>query len=71
VSLPDDLYAAIRAEAGGNVSGWLAEAAERQLKRTRLIALVDEWLEESGGPMTDEEIRETDEWLGFSSTPER
>jgi hypothetical protein len=72
VSLEDDLYQRVRDAAGPDgVSGWLADAAARRLRREGLRAVADEIAAETGGPFTEEELSEARGWLHSSSTPAR
>lgn len=48
--LADDIVAAAKAESGGNVSAWLAEAARRSLKHTILTELFEDMVREAGPP---------------------
>jgi hypothetical protein len=50
---------------GGNVSAWLAEAAEDKLRLEGLQRLVAEY-EAEHGPFTEEEMAEADRRLGYS-----
>jgi Arc/MetJ-type ribon-helix-helix transcriptional regulator len=63
ISLDDTLLAAIRQQApSGNVSGWLAEAAERRLRNEALRAYAAE-VEAESGPFTSEELEAARAWL--------
>ena len=68
VSLPTSLVAqAKRAVAEGrapSVSAYVARALEEQAKLDDLALLLDEMLEESGGPLTSAERHEVDRALG-------
>ena len=69
ISLSDELLDAIRADAsGGNVSGWLADAAERKLRILALHAYADE-VEAASGPLTEDELEAARGWLS-SATPQ-
>ena len=46
-----------------SASAYITNAIERKLTREEGIAMLDEWLEESGGPMTAEEKRMVDREL--------
>lgn len=72
VSLEDDLYQRVRDAAGADgVSGWLADAAARRLRREGLRAVADEIAAETGGPFTEDELSEARGWLHSSLTPAR
>jgi Arc/MetJ-type ribon-helix-helix transcriptional regulator len=64
VSLPDHLVEhARRAVAEGraaSVSAYVAAALEQKSQADDLKALLEQMLEETGGPMTDEERRQAD-----------
>jgi hypothetical protein len=63
VSLDDSLLDEIRASAQqGNVSGWLADAAQRKLRADALNAYADE-VEVATGPLTDQELAHARAWL--------
>ena len=57
VSLDDDLLAELKQAAGSNVSGFIASAVRRQLRRKDLEALLSE-LEEELGPPSERELAE-------------
>jgi Arc/MetJ-type ribon-helix-helix transcriptional regulator len=69
VSLPPPLVAAARAAVAGgrapNVSAYVARALEEQIKLDDLDALLEELLEESGGPLTDSERDRIDREAGW------
>jgi antitoxin ParD1/3/4 len=69
VTLPHELVVAARkAVADGrasSVSAYVAEAMEQRANAEGLDALIDEILEMTGGPMTDEERDEVDRKLGW------
>jgi hypothetical protein len=70
VSLEDDLYERVRDAAGPNgVSSWLADAAATRLRSNTLLAVANEIAEETGGPLTEDELSEARRWLPSSSTP--
>jgi predicted transcriptional regulator len=72
VSLDDELYEQVRTAAGTEgVSGWLAKAASARLRVEVLRAVADEIARETGGPYTEQELREAGEWLPSSSTQAR
>jgi hypothetical protein len=72
VSLEDDLYRRVRDAAGpAGVSGWLADAAQARLRANVLRTVSEEIAAETGGPRTEEELREARRWLPSSSTPVR
>lgn len=68
VSLPEPLVAeARRAVADGraaSVSAYVAAALEEKAKLDDLASLLDEMLQESGGPLNARERREADRALG-------
>jgi len=68
VSLPSDLVEGVRrAVAAGrapSVSAYVAAALADRVRRDDLDVLLDEMLAETGGPLTDAEIRAADEALG-------
>jgi predicted transcriptional regulator len=71
ISLDDDLYQRLRIAAGKKgVSAWLAETAAARLRREILRGVVDEIVEETGRPITEQEREEARRWLFSSSTPE-
>lgn len=41
LAVPDELAAQIRAAADGNVSGWLADVARKELLREEAVAVAD------------------------------
>lgn len=72
VSLDDELYLRVREAAGREgVSGWLAKAASARLRADALRAVAAEIAQETGGPYTEQELREAREWLPSSSTQAR
>lgn len=71
ISLDDDLYQRLRTAAGDRgVSAWLAETAAARLRREILRGVVNEIVEETGRPITEQEREEARRWLFSSSTPE-
>lgn len=69
ISLDDDLYARVRDAAGADgVSGWLAAAAATRLRMEALRSVAHEIADSTGGPYSDGEISEAQEWLPSSST---
>ena len=68
VSLPEEVVAHVRrAVAAGqaeSVSAYVAEALVEKAQRAGLDAILDQMLEETGGPLTDEEIEWADRVLG-------
>ncbi len=54
VSLDDELLVALKEAAGSNVSGFIASAVRRQLRRKDLEAFLSELYEELGPPSEDE-----------------
>lgn len=54
VSLDDELLAELKEAAGSNVSGFIASAVRRQLRRKDLEAFLSELGEELGPPSEDE-----------------
>ena len=75
VSLPKRIAErARRAVAQGraaSVSAYVAAALEEKTKLDELGALLDEMLEESGGPLTAAERRSTDRELGVTASRKR
>jgi hypothetical protein len=70
VSLEDELYERVRDAAGpSGVSGWLADAAASRLRSDTLAAVAEEIAATTGGPYTEDELREAARWLPSSSTP--
>lgn len=71
VSLPAELVeaaqAAVLAGRAASVSAYVADAIENKSKLDDLRALLDEMLEETGGPLTDEERTWADEILDAPS----
>jgi hypothetical protein len=68
VSLEDGLLESIRADADeGNVSSWLADAAQRKLRSRALHDYADD-VEAASGPLTDVELEQGHAWLS-SATP--
>lgn len=57
VSLDDDLLAELKEAAGSNVSGFIASAVRRQLRRKELDAFLSE-LEDELGPPSEDELAE-------------
>lgn len=69
ISLDDDLYRRLRADAGdAGVSAWLAEAARLRLRTQALHAAAAEIAEATGGPFSERELDEARTWLRSSST---
>lgn len=69
VSLPEKLVARVRREVergkAASVSAYVAAALEEHTNRGDLQAMIDEMLEETGGPLTEAEKREAEELLGL------
>jgi Arc/MetJ-type ribon-helix-helix transcriptional regulator len=69
VTLPQELVdAARKAVVEGrapSVSAYVAEAMEQRAQSDDLAAMLEELLEATGGPMTDEERAEVDRKLGW------
>ena len=67
VSLPDELVAhardAVRDGRAASVSAFVAEAMVERVRLERLEGMLDEILEETGGPLTDAERAEADRLL--------
>jgi post-segregation antitoxin (ccd killing protein) len=57
VSLDDELLAELKEAAGSNVSGFIASAVRRQLRRKDLETFLSE-LEEELGPPSEDELAE-------------
>lgn len=71
ISLDDDLYQRVREAAGdGGVSAWIAETAAARLRRDLLRSVVDEIVQETGRPITEQGREEARRWLFSSSTLE-
>lgn len=69
ISLEDDLYRKVRDAAGKQgVSAWLAGAASARLRADVLRSVAGEIAEETGGPLTEQELEEARKWLRSSST---
>jgi hypothetical protein len=69
ISLDDQLYRQVRTAAGEEgVSGWLAAAAGARLRMERLREVAEEIGRATGGPYSEEELREARTWLPSSST---
>ena len=65
ISLPADLAGAIKAAAEKervSVSGWLAEAASRRLRRRRAVQAIKEY-EAEFGEISEDELKAVDRWL--------
>lgn len=63
VTLPEELAEEIRSEVGpGAFSAYVTRAIERQRNRDRLGELVA-WMQEEGGPLTEEEMAAAEEEL--------
>jgi hypothetical protein len=73
VSFDPNLADQVRRDArasGKSVSGWLADAAEQELRNRHLAAYIADY-EREFGEITDEDMREVDElWPELFSTPE-
>lgn len=75
ITVPTDLVAKVKEEVEAgfapSVSAWITDAMWAKAPGRDFDEVLDEWLEESGGPMTEEEEAWADEILfGSSSTPE-
>ncbi len=69
ISLDDTLYHRVRDAAGADgVSGWLAAAASARLRADALRAAAAEIAASTGGPYTEQELKEARKWLPSSST---
>ena len=75
VSLPpgvaEGARRAVREGRATSVSAYVAEALEEKSKLFELADLLDEMLEESGGPLTTTERRKADRDLGVAKTRSR
>jgi hypothetical protein len=60
---------AVRRGFAPSVSAYISRAMQRQGMEDDLDALLTELLEKSGGPMTTDEIEETDRIFGFKPKP--
>lgn len=71
VSLPAELVAsareAVAAGKAANVSAYVADALAEKVKLEALDDLLDEMLEETGGPLTDAEREGIDREMGWAS----
>jgi Arc/MetJ-type ribon-helix-helix transcriptional regulator len=69
VSLPsraaETARLAVKQGRASSVSAYIADAIDEKSKRESLDDLLDQWLEESGGPMTPAERRWADRKLGI------
>jgi hypothetical protein len=69
ISVPWDLLARVRAAVkrgeAASVSAYVSKALEEKLGEDDIFKMFDEMLEETGGPLTPEEIRWADEKLGL------
>jgi hypothetical protein len=69
ISVPAETLAkaqgAIRRGRARSVSAYFVKAAEEKLGKDDLLALLDEMLEETGGPLTPVESRHADRALGI------
>jgi len=69
VSLPGELLEAVKAAVAAghapNVSAYVADALEEKAKLDALDDLLDEMLEESGGPLTAAERADIDRKAGW------
>ncbi|HEY7829799.1 MAG TPA: hypothetical protein VIC06_04465 [Solirubrobacteraceae bacterium] len=69
ISLDDNLYHRVRDAAGPDgVSGWLAAAASARLRAEALRSTAAEIASSTGGPYTEQELKEARKWLHSSST---
>lgn len=75
VSLPlraaESARRAVKEGRAASVSAYIAEAIDEKTKRESLDELLDQWLIESGGPMTAEERRWADRVLGVKPSRTR
>lgn len=75
VSLPskaaEGARRAVRAGRASSVSAYIAAALEEKVTRDDLMAMFDEMLAETGGPLTAAEIRAADRKLGYAASPRR
>jgi hypothetical protein len=73
ISLPmraaESVRRAVRRGDAPSVSAYVAEAVEEKAKHDDLAALLDEMLEETGGPMTPAEKRAIDRVIDFENPP--
>ncbi len=64
VSLPEELVlharSAVKSGTARSVSSYIAGALEEKKKLEDLTGLIDEMLAETGGPLTEDEIRSLD-----------
>jgi Arc/MetJ-type ribon-helix-helix transcriptional regulator len=70
ISLPlhaaEHVRRAVRFGRAKSVSAYITEAIEEKAKQGDLQTLIDEMLDETGGPMTDAERLATDRLLGYA-----
>ncbi len=75
ISLPqsaaEHVRRAVRHGRAPSASAYIARAIETHAKSEGMIALLDEMLEETGGPLTPAEKREADRKLGLSGRSRR
>lgn len=75
VSLPpllvEQARRAVRRGLAPSVSAYVARALEERAKLDDLTQMLDDMLAESGGPMTNDERRETEEVLGIRKRRKR
>lgn len=68
VSLParaaENVRRAVKAGRAASVSAYIADAIDQKAKTDSLRAMLDEWLAESGGPITPAERRAIRKALG-------
>jgi hypothetical protein len=62
---------AVRDGRASSVSAYVTEVLEEKGSREELIAMLDQMLEETGGPPTPAEIRAVDRALGFATNRPR
>jgi Arc/MetJ-type ribon-helix-helix transcriptional regulator len=58
---------AVRAGRAASMSAYVAKALEEKVMNDDLAAMLDEMLEETGGPLTAAERRRADRLLGLSA----
>ena len=61
----DDLHRAVDEGRAASASAFVDEAVREKLDRSAFGALLAEMLEETGGPLTEQEIAEADARLGW------
>jgi antitoxin ParD1/3/4 len=75
ISLPKEVLAraraAVRRGDAPSLSAYVSQAIEEKTSDDELMKMLEEMLEETGGPLTPEEIRWADGVLGIEAKPKR